>query len=183
MLADARKGKIDRVLVKSISRFARNTKDCLAALRELMRLGVTVQFEKENIDTGTLTTELMVSVSGSLAQQESMSISQNLRQSYRRRMERGEFITNKPPFGYRIINGKELEIVPEEAEVIRWVYEAYLAGRSTKWIAEELVRKGIMNKQGHVHWSANEIGYWLANGCGKITLNQQSLDTSGVALI
>ena len=73
LLADCRKGKIDRVLVKSISRFSRNTKDCLAALRELMRLGVTVQFEKENIDTGTLTTELMVSVSGSLAQQESMS--------------------------------------------------------------------------------------------------------------
>ena len=70
LLADCRKGKIDRVLVKSISRFSRNTKDCLAALRELMRLGVTVQFEKENIDTGTLTTELMVSVSGSLAQQE-----------------------------------------------------------------------------------------------------------------
>ena len=83
LLADCRKGKIDRVLVKSISRFARNTKDCLSALRELMRLGVTVQFEKENIDTGTLTTELMVSVSGSLAQQESMSISQNIRMGYR----------------------------------------------------------------------------------------------------
>ena len=94
LLADCRKGKIDRVLVKSISRFSRNTKDCLAALRELMRLGVTVQFEKENIDTGTLTTELMVSVSGSLAQQESMSISQNIRMGYRRRMERGEFIAS-----------------------------------------------------------------------------------------
>ena len=80
MLADCRKGKIDRILVKSISRFSRNPKDGLAALRELMRLGVTVQFEEENIDTGTLTTELMVSVSGSLAQQESISISQNIRQ-------------------------------------------------------------------------------------------------------
>ena len=72
MMADCRKGKIDKVMVKSISRFARNTRDCLAALRELSRLGVSVQFEKENIDTRTLTTELMVSVSGSLAQQESM---------------------------------------------------------------------------------------------------------------
>ena len=62
LLADCRKGRIDQVLVKSISRFSRNTRDCLAALRELTRLGVTVQFEKENIDTGTLTTELMVSV-------------------------------------------------------------------------------------------------------------------------
>lgn len=76
LLADCRKGKVDRVLCKSISRFARNTRDCLAALRELSTLGVTVYFEKENekenIDTGTLTTELMVSVSGSLAQQESV---------------------------------------------------------------------------------------------------------------
>ena len=62
MMADCRKGKIDRILVKSISRFARNTRDCLASLRELSRLGISVYFEKENIDTGTLTTELMVSV-------------------------------------------------------------------------------------------------------------------------
>ena len=67
LLADCHKGKIDKVLVKSISRFARNTRDCLASLRELFRLGVSVLFEKENIDTGTLTTELMVSVSSSLA--------------------------------------------------------------------------------------------------------------------
>ena len=102
MMADCRKGKIDKVLVKSVSRFARNTKDCLAALRELMSLGVTVYFEKENINTETLTTELMVSVSGALAQQESISTSQNQRISYKRRMERGEFITCKAPYGYRI---------------------------------------------------------------------------------
>ena len=101
MLADCRKGRIDKVLVKSISRFARNTKDCLAALRELTGLGVTVYFEKENIDTAALTTELMVSVYGALAQEESVSISKNQRISYQRRMERGEFITCKAPYGYR----------------------------------------------------------------------------------
>jgi DNA invertase Pin-like site-specific DNA recombinase len=106
LLSDCRKGKIDKVLVKSVSRFARNTKDCLAALRELMSLGVTVYFEKENLNTETLTTELMVSVSGALAQQESISISQNQRISYQRRMERGEFITCKAPFGYRLVDGK-----------------------------------------------------------------------------
>ena len=89
MLADCRRGKIDRILVKSLSRFSRNTRDCLSALRELTALGVTVCFEKENIDTGTLTTELMVSVSGALAQEESVSISKNQRLSYQRRMERG----------------------------------------------------------------------------------------------
>ena len=100
LMADCRKGKIDKIVVKSISRFARNTRDCLATLRELSSLGVTVKFEKENIDTGTLTSELMVSVSASLAQEESISISKNQRMSYQRRMERGEFITCSAPFGY-----------------------------------------------------------------------------------
>ena len=163
LLADCRKGKIDRVLVKSISRFARNTKDCLAALRELMSLGVTVQFEKENIDTGTLTTELMVSVSGSLAQQESMSISQNIRMGYRRRMERGEFIASSPPYGYRNAGGGRLEIVPEEAEVIRWVFESYLNGQGIVAIAEEMNRRGVPKKHGEAAWIPYAVACWLRN--------------------
>ena len=163
LLADCRKGRIDRVLVKSISRFARNTKDCLSALRELMRLGVTVQFEKENIDTGTLTTELMVSVSGSLAQQESMSISQNIRMGYRRRMERGEFIASSPPYGYRNAGGGRLEIVPEEAEVIRWVFESYLNGQGIVAIAEEMNRRGVPKKHGEAAWIPYAVACWLRN--------------------
>ncbi len=163
LLADCRKGKIDRVLVKSISRFSRNTKDCLAALRELMRLGVTVQFEKENIDTGTLTTELMVSVSGSLAQQESMSISQNIRMGYRRRMEQGEFIASSPPYGYRNAGGGRLEIVPEEAEVIRWVFESYLNGQGIVTIAEEMNRRGVPKKHGEAAWIPYAVACWLRN--------------------
>ncbi len=163
MMADARKGKIDRVLVKSISRFSRNAKDCLAALRELSQLGVTVCFEKENLDTGTLTTELMVSVSGALAQQESVSIAENIRMGYRRRMERGEFIANRPPYGYHTINCGELEIVPEEAEVIRWVFDAYLDGHSTDWIAAELNRKGVPKKYGTAKWDKTAIKRWLRN--------------------
>ena len=163
LLADCRKGKIDRVLVKSISRFSRNTKDCLAALRELMRLGVTVQFEKENIDTGTPTTELMVSVSGSLAQQESMSISQNIRMGYRRRMERGEFIASSPPYGYRNAGGGRLEIVPEEAEVIRWVFESYLNGQGIVTIAEEMNRRGVPKKHGEAAWIPYAVACWLRN--------------------
>ena len=163
MLSDCRKGRIDRVLVKSISRFSRNTKDCLTALRELMRLGVTVQFEKENIDTGTLTTELMVSVSGSLAQQESMSISQNIRMGYRRRMERGEFIASSPPYGYRNAGGGRLEIVPEEAEVIRWVFESYLNGQGIVAIAEEMNRRGVPKKHGEAAWIPYAVACWLRN--------------------
>ena len=128
MMRDCRKGKIDRILVKSVARFARNTKECLASLRELSGMGVTVRFEKENIDTGTLTTELMVSVSGSLAQQESLSISANQRLSYQHRMECGEFITCSAPYGYRIKDKKNLEILPEEAAAVRWAFDAYLKG-------------------------------------------------------
>jgi len=163
MMADCRKGRIDKVLVKSVSRFARNTKDCLAALRELTSLGVTVYFEKENINTETLTTELMVSVSGALAQQESISTSQNQRQSYKRRMERGEFITCKAPFGYRLIDGKNLEIIPEEAEQVRWIFNAYLNGHSLAWIAEQMTQKGFRTTDGRPYWQETTVQYLLTN--------------------
>ena len=81
---------------------------------------------------------MMVSVYSALAQEESVSISQNQRISYQRRMERGEFITCFAPLGYRIVNGKNLEIVPEEAEIVRWMFESYLSGHGTEWISEEL---------------------------------------------
>ena len=163
MMADCRKGKIDRILVKSVSRFARNTKDCLSALRELPTLGVSVQFEKENIDTKTLTTELMVSVSGSLAQQESISISANQKMSYQRRMERGEFITCNAPYGYRLVDRKDLEIVPEEAAVVRWVFSAYLKGHSSNWIAEQLTARDIPSQSGTEQWLGTSIRYLLTN--------------------
>ena len=163
MLKDCRKGKIDRILVKSVSRFARNTKECLSTLRELSAMGVSVQFEKEDIDTKTLTTELMVSVSGSLAQQESISISANQKMSYQRRMERGEFITCTAPYGYRIVNKKDLEIVPEEAAVVRWVFSAYLKGHSSNWIAEQLTARDIPSQSGTEQWLGTSIRYLLTN--------------------
>ena len=163
MLADCRKGKIDQVLVKSISRFSRNTRDCLATLRELTALGVTVFFEKENIDTGTLTTELMVSVSGALAQEESVSISKNQRISYQRRMERGEFITCKAPYGYRLRGGKNLEIYEEEAAVIRLVFARYLAGENVAEIADRLTRMGLRTRDGKEQWNTFSVSYILQN--------------------
>ena len=169
MMADCRKGRIDKVLVKSVSRFARNTKDCLAALRELMSLGVTVYFEKENINTETLTTELMVSVSGALAQQESISTSQNQRISYRRRMERGEFITCCAPLGYRIVNGKNLEIVEDEAKTVRWIFQQYLIGQSADRIAEKL---------NHEQISAPGGGIWHHQTVTKIISNEKYIGDS-----
>ena len=163
MLADCRKGRIDKILVKSVSRFARNTKDCLATLRELTALGVSVYFEKENINTETLTTELMVSVSGALAQQESVSIGQNQRQSYKRRMEWGEFITCTAPLGYRLVGGKNLEIEETGAETVRWIFDSYLAGFSTKWIAEEMGKRQIPTPLGLDVWHEQTVNKILAN--------------------
>ena len=163
LMADCRKGKIDKIVVKSISRFARNTRDCLATLRELSSLGVTVKFEKENIDTGTLTSELMVSVSASLAQEESISISKNQRMSYQRRMERGEFITCKAPFGYKIVNSKELEIIPEEAHYVKWIFDMYLSGASMEWIAEQMTNTGLLTSDGGHQWYSSTIAYMLTN--------------------
>lgn len=163
MLSDCRKGRIDKVLVKSTSRFARNTKDCLSALRELTSLGVTVYFEKENINTETLTTELMVSVSGALAQQESISISQNQRISYKRRMERGEFITCKAPYGYRIKGGKNLEIHEKEAAIIQLIFDSYLSGESTVEIAANLTAMGLRTRDGNENWTPLSVSYILQN--------------------
>ncbi len=163
LLADCRKGKIDRILVKSISRFARNTRDCLAVLRELSELGVTVYFEKENIDTGTLTTELMVSVSGSLAQEESVSISKNVRQAIQRKMAQGEFITTNPPLGYALTDGCRLKIVESEAEIVRWIFGAYLHGDSTRAIAEALTRRGARTTERNTVWNPRSVQLILTN--------------------
>ena len=113
MMADCRRGLIDQILVKSISRFARNTKDCLEAIRELKALGVNVRFEREGINTADVSSELMTSIYAAFAQRESESISGNMRWSYQKRMENGTFNTCKAPYGYRLRNG---QLVIEEQE-------------------------------------------------------------------
>lgn len=163
LIADCRKGLIDKIIVKSISRFARNTKDCLVVLRELKLLDVSVQFEEDHIDTETLTSEMMVSVFGSLAQQESISISQNQQMSYQRRMQSGQFITCSSPYGYRIIQKKYLEIVPEEAEVVRWIFEAYLQGDSMEEIVSKLNAQSIPSPGGSPVWYVHSVHYILLN--------------------
>lgn len=101
MIRDCRKGKIDRILTKSISRFSRNTRECLQIIRELKAIGVTIHFEKEHIDTAEITDEMLLTFFSGNAQQESMTISTNMHWSYQHRMKSGRFITCKAPFGYR----------------------------------------------------------------------------------
>ena len=114
LIDDCRKGKIDRIYTKSISRFARNTSDCLKNIRELKSLGITIMFEKENIDTEHMSSELMLSILSSIAESESRSISENSKWSVKHRFETGTFIISYPPYGYTNDKGK-MVVVQEEA--------------------------------------------------------------------
>ena len=161
LLSDCRSGKIDRILVKSISRFARNAKECLEVIRELKLLGISVYFEKENIDTGKLSGEMMTAMFASMAQAESQSISGNLRWGCRKRMAAGTFLPSSMPYGYRL-EGKKIEIEPKEAVVVQEIFQSYLRGMGKNAIAKALNERGIPTSQGK-KWSYRAIDYVLGN--------------------
>ena len=137
LMDDCRAGLIDRVLVKSASRFARNTADALSSVRELKSLGVTVAFEKEGFDTETSNGEMLLSIICAVAQEESLSISQNMKRGIHKRMRTGNYITNATPFGYTQINH---QLVPEKnnAMIVNDIFKSYLSGMSINEIAEHL---------------------------------------------
>lgn len=157
LLEDCRSGKIDRILVKSISRFARNTLDCIQTVRELKSLGITVLFEKEGIDTGHLGSEMMLSILGAAAQEESLSISRNLKWSYRRRMRSGDFITCSAPLGY-YLKDRTLIPDPQETPVVQYIFDSYLSGKSITEITTELNAADPS-----VHWHYIHVRYILSN--------------------
>lgn len=162
MISDCRKGRIDRIYTKSISRFARNTKDCLKNIRELKSLGITVLFEKENIDTADMTDEMMITIMGGLAQEESTSISQNLRWSIKKRMENGTIKMCTPVFGYELVNG-ELILKSNEAEIVRQIFNWYLNGCGTAKIAKMLNSENIEKKGRSCHWTPGTVKKMLIN--------------------
>ncbi len=139
LLTDCRNGLIDKILVKSISRFARNTKECLEVIRELKSLGIGVSFEEQNIDTKTATTEMLIAVMASVAQKESESISQNMKWIIQKKMMDGSYVASHTTFGYRRREGK-MVIVEDEAEYVRYMAASYLEGYSAEEIAQNLQR-------------------------------------------
>ena len=161
LLSDCRKGKIDKVLVKSISRFARNTAECLEAIRELKSLGISVFFEEHNIDTKMVSSEMLTAVIASCAQAESESISKNMRWSYQKRMKMGTFVPSSVGFGYRL-NELQIEIEPEEASVVREIFHLYLTGYSKTRIAKTLNDRNVFTKRGS-RWCYFTIDYILKN--------------------
>ena len=162
MIKDCRRGKIDRIYTKSISRFARNTKDCLKNIRELKSLGITVFFEKENIDTAKLTDEMMITIMGGLAQEESTSISQNMRWSIQKRMKNGTYKNATPPFGFKKVNG-DLEVDENQMQIVRQMFEWYVSGYGLQAIADKLNSMNIQSGKKSVLWKADNVKYVLKN--------------------
>lgn len=162
LMADCRRGLIDKILCKSISRFARNTTECLEAIRELKALGIGIEFEEQHIDTAKLSGETLTAIFASMAQSESKSISDNMRWSYQRRMESGTFNTCKHPFGYRLVCGK-LEIFEPEAKIVREVFRQFLKGQNCDEIAEYVTALGIPTRDGKSKWRRSAISYMLRN--------------------
>lgn len=162
MIADCKKGKIDRILTKSVSRFARNTVDCLETVRQLSGLGISILFEKEQIDTSKMSSEVILGMISIQAQDESISISGNMKWSYEKRMKKGTFTCCRPPLGYDLVNGKLL-VNPHDAEIIRNVFEMFLSGSGRETIARYLNEIGVPNPSKGKKWRHCTVDYILKN--------------------
>ena len=135
MLKDAKNRKLDRVLVKSVTRFARNSLECIEAVRELKACGVSVFFENDNLDTEQMNSEIILYIKSAFAQQEALSASRRMAMSVRMRMENGTYKPSSAPYGYKLEDG-DLIVLPDEAEQVRKVYELYLSGMGEKAIVK-----------------------------------------------
>lgn len=164
MVADALAGKIDFIITKSISRFARNTVDTLTTVRKLKEKGIDIFFEKENIHTLDSKGELLITIMSSLAQEESRSISENVTWGQRKRFADGKVsLPYKRFLGYTRGPDGLPEIVPEEAVVIRLIYRLFLYGKSPSAIATYLTDEGILTPSGKAVWRASVVESILTN--------------------
>lgn len=164
MIQDCRDGKIDMILTKSISRFSRNTVDCLKFTRELKGLNIAVYFEKENINTLDAKGEVLMTIMAALAQQESESLSSNVRLGIQFRNQAGKVQVNHKRFlGYTKDKDGKLIIVPEEAEIVRRIYAEYMDGASFLQIKRGLEADGILNGAGNAKWYESNIKQILTN--------------------
>ena len=164
MIADALAGKIDLIVTKSVSRFARNTLDSIATIRKLKEHNVEVFFEKENIYTFDGKGELLLTIMSSLAQEESRSISENVTWGHRKRMADGKFSLGYSRFlGYDKGADGSLVINEREAEVVRYIYHEFIAGRSMSCIAKRLTERGIPTPGGCSVWQSTTIRSIILN--------------------
>jgi DNA invertase Pin-like site-specific DNA recombinase len=172
MMEDAENGLIDYIITKSISRFARNTLECLSYVRHLREMGVFVYFEKERLDTSSSTSEMLLSILAAVAQEESRNISENIKWSQRKRYAEG-----KPKwsavYGYQKIGEIEYIIDEERATVVRRIFAEYILGASLPEISRGLARDGISSATGK-SWSPTVLAKILRNEkyCGDVLIQK-----------
>lgn len=179
MIRQCKQGKIDIVLTKSISRFARNTVDCLNYVRALKELGIAVIFEKENMNTLEVDSEILITMLGAFAQSESESISANVRWGIRQAMKEGKAtIQYKYLYGYRKGDDSKPEIIPDQAEVVRKIYDLFLSGTPVRGIQEYLNANSVPNINGESKWARSAIDSILTNEkyCGDVLLQKTYID-------
>ena len=162
LLTACRIGKVEHILVKSISRLSRNTTDCLSIVRELLSIGVTIYFEKESIDTGDMESELVLSILSSMAEEESASISKNEKWSIQKRMAAGTYKIGYVPYGYQRDENGNMIIDPGEAGVVRYIFRTLLAGYGTQAIAYALKEQGVPTRRGG-KWSGSTVRDMIVN--------------------
>ena len=164
MIDDAMSGKIDRIITKSVSRFARNTVDTLTTVRKLKEKGVGVTFEKENIDTLDSKGELFITIMSSLAQEESRSISENVTWGWRKRIAAGKVSVAYSRFlGYEKGPDGKMQIVEAEARIVREIYAMFLDGKTPSGIADALTKRGVSTPAGKEKWQASTVKSILSN--------------------
>lgn len=175
MIRMCKQKKIDIVLTKSISRFARNTVDCLNYIRALRALGIAVIFEKENINTLEADSEILITMLGAFAQSESESISANVRWGKRQAMREGKAIIQYDRlYAYEKGDDGNPRVIPEQAEVVRSIYNQYLTGASLRMIKERLESEQILSVAGNPQWTITAIRGILTNEkyCGDVLLQK-----------
>ena len=164
MIDDALAGKIDRIVTKSVSRFARNTVDTLTTIRKLKEKGVGVTFEKENIDTLDSKGELLITIMSSLAQEESRSISENVTWGWRKRISDGKVSVAYSHFlGYEKGEDGSMQVVESEAKIVRQIYGMFLDGQTPSSIASFLTKQRVPTPAGKEKWQSSTVKSILTN--------------------
>lgn len=155
LLEEARAGRIDKILTKSISRFTRNLMDCLLIVREMREIGVSICFEKEGLDTDNMESELILGLLATFAEEESRSISENCKWGIRERFRQGTYLPSVVPYGYRK-TGENVEPDPDTANVVLRIFQEMAEGVSPTLIAKSLTREGWLSPRGG-RWTANTV--------------------------
>lgn len=163
MISDCNKGKIDLILTKSVARFARNTVDSLKYVRQLKALGIGVFFEEQNLDSLKTDSEMLIGFHSVMAQAESENISANVRWGIQQRMKSGTFAFRYNILGYRKGENGQPEIVPEEAEIIKTIFNLFLDGNSVDQIKAYLEQKQVKTYRGKAVWEKHAIRNMLLN--------------------